>query len=611
MNSTAKALVFDLAETQLMPIKEKEARMPKRYLGRMLLVLVLLLTVASCTANPAPAPGPTGVVSPSAAPPQSLTQAPPAQPAAIASTQPVTSAPVPVSSAAPAEPTVVAPTLAAQAAAVTAVAPAAVASTVPLTPTQMMSGTAPVELAPLAGLTLALVFPPDSNSVTVRGNVEGNATLAYTFTAQAGQVLALRVSAAGGPVTLALVGPSGDALYDASKVTDWSGTLDDGQYAVAVSNNGTATTNFTLQVALMDAAANGQPAEAGMLMAQPPAATAPDQGPLDGAAPEQVPDGTAQRIRFARGATSATVHGDLVPNGVDHWVIEVGAGRMMTVNLMPDTGDAILVIWAQDGTVLISDHAGATSWSGVVPHSEDYYIDVRNVSAAPLGYSLQVTIPPAPAPGPTVRRIQFAPGATSATVRGNVPGQSIDRWLIKAGAGQTMSVQLAPASGQVILVIYGADGTVLISDHAGATQWSGKLPKTQDYNVDVRSVVNAPTAYTLKVTIPPAPGPGPQPVVRRIQFAPGGTSATVNGRVAAGGVDRWVLGARAGQTMEVELDGNATLVIFSAGGTVLLSDHAGATSWAGALPVSGDYYIDVKSNGPSAYYALTVSIAPH
>jgi hypothetical protein len=572
--------------------------MPKSYPGRMLLLLVMLLALVSCTTRPAPAPVPTQVAASSAAP----TQAAPAKPGETAPRQAASTRLATNPTNAPA----------AQGGASNTAVPAtevpAVALTAALTSTQTMTGTEPIEPTPQTGPAHALVFPPDGESVTVRGTVEGNATLAYTLTAQASQVLTLRVSAAGGPVTLALAGPNGKILPDAAKVTDWNGTLDNGgEYTVALSNGGASATNFTLQVALTDAAANGQPAEAGMMLGQAPVAAAPDQGQADGAALDSAP----QRIRFARGATSATVQGDMPPGDVDHWVIEVGAGRTMSVNLMPDTGDAVLVIWAQDGTVLISDHAGATSWTGVVPHSEDYFIDVRNFSEAPLAYSLQVTIPPASAPGPTVQRIQFAPGATSATVRGNVPGQAIDRWLIKAGAGQTMNVQLTPAAGQVILVVYGADGTVLISDHAGATQWSGKLPKTQDYNIDVRSVVETPTAYTLKVTIPPAPGPGPQPVVRRIQFAPGGTSATISGRVAAGGVDRWVLGTRAGQTMEVELDGNAALAIFSAGGTVLLSDHAGATSWSGALPSSGDHYIDVTSNGPSAYYALTVSIAPH
>lgn len=82
-------------------------------------------------------------------------------------------------------------------------------------------------------------------------------------------------------------------------------------------------------------------------------------------------------------------------------------------------------------------------------------------------------------PPQTPQRITFAPGAISATVSGTTPAVGVERWLVAAQAGQTMSVNLSvPSGGRAALVIYGADGTVLISDHASATNWSGQLPKT-------------------------------------------------------------------------------------------------------------------------------------
>jgi hypothetical protein len=43
---------------------------------------------------------------------------------------------------------------------------------------------------------------------------------------------------------------------------------------------------------------------------------------------------------------------------------------------------------------------------------------------------------------------------------------------------------------------------VLISDHASAMSWTGPLPKTQDYYIDVKPETGA-VSYTLQVTIPP------------------------------------------------------------------------------------------------------------
>lgn len=120
---------------------------------------------------------------------------------------------------------------------------------------------------------------------------------------------------------------------------------------------------------------------------------------------------------------------------------------------------------------------------------------IVNVGSAPVA---QPTVPLTPA-----KRIAFAPGTISATVQSTTRAVDADHWVIAAMGGQTMYVNLTvPPGGRAALGIYGADGTVLISDHIGAMQWSGVLPKTQDYFVDVKSETGA-VSYTLQVTIPP------------------------------------------------------------------------------------------------------------
>jgi uncharacterized protein YegP (UPF0339 family) len=323
----------------------------------------------------------------------------------------------------------------------------------------------------------------------------------------------------------------------------------------------------------------------------------------------------AQRIQFQPGATSAVVQGFAPADGVDRYVLGATAGQTMSVMLSSEGNQAILIIWGADGTVLISDHAGTAEWSGPIPITQDYFIDVRNVGGSPAHYMMQVVIPPAPAPEPTAQRIEFSAGGTSATVPGQVETGAIGRYVLKASAGQTIYVTLVPTSGEAILAIYGADGTVLISDHAGTTTWSGPLPITQDYTIDVINVAYSATAFTLQVAIPALPGPKPEPnpAAKRIQFARGATSSAVQGNLAVDGTNRWVLKAAAGQTMSVALAptaGQAILVIWGVDGTVLLSDHAGATSWSGRLPKTQDYNIDVRAVGGAATYALRVTIPP-
>ncbi len=130
-----------------------------------------------------------------------------------------------------------------------------------------------------------------------------------------------------------------------------------------------------------------------------------------------------------------------------------------------------------------------------------YYVPA---AAAPL---VTQAASPTPAPSstgePQPTRIEFKPGAAAATVEGHVEAAGTNRYTVAAAQGQTMWVTVTAIEGAAILVIWGADGTVLISDHADATSWNGDLPSTQDYEIDVNGDPDSATTYTLQVVIPP------------------------------------------------------------------------------------------------------------
>ena len=213
-----------------------------------------------------------------------------------------------------------------------------------------------------------------------------------------------------------------------------------------------------------------------------------------------------------------------------------------------------------------------------------------------------------------VRRISFAPGADSATRTGVLTMGGADRYVLKANIGQNMTVSVASANDNVILVIFGKDGTVLISDHADASSWSGVLPSTQDYYIDARAIDGTSANYTLTVTIPPNPPAPPHPTIKRIRFAPGTISATVNGTVAPGASNEYVLSANAGQPMYITTDSAVpvTISVWGADGTVLLSPMPGASTFSGDLPSTQDYFIQVDAQGRGATtFQMTVTVEPN
>jgi hypothetical protein len=105
-----------------------------------------------------------------------------------------------------------------------------------------------------------------------------------------------------------------------------------------------------------------------------------------------------------------------------------------------------------------------------------------------------------------------------------------------------------------------------------------------------------------------------QEQARRIRFARGSTSATVEGAVVRGERQVYLLGARAGQRMEVRVvspERNTVFQLYAPGRGGALpgaGEADDATTWSGTLPRGGDYRLVVGGTRGNASYTLHVSI---
>jgi len=212
----------------------------------------------------------------------------------------------------------------------------------------------------------------------------------------------------------------------------------------------------------------------------------------------------AQRIRFPTGATSVTLTGTLAAFESDMYVLRALAGQTMSINLAFTEGRAILVVWGEDGNVLLSDHAEASTFQGILPTTQDYFIMVKGRPDGNTSYAMTVTIPTLTT-GADAERIEFTSGSTSATETGQLKASGSAQYVLRALAGQTMNINMTFSEGRAILVVWGADGNVLLSDHAEASTFQGVLPTTQDYYILLKGRPDGNTSYTMTVTIPPAP----------------------------------------------------------------------------------------------------------
>jgi hypothetical protein len=108
-------------------------------------------------------------------------------------------------------------------------------------------------------------------------------------------------------------------------------------------------------------------------------------------------------------------------------------------------------------------------------------------------------------------------------------------------------------------------------------------------------------------------GGAPKGKTQRVRFARGRTTAVLKGAVVRGTQDRYILGARSGQTMIVHItsrEKNAVFAILGPDATALEGAEEGtdATDWTGTLPVNGDYSIWVSPTRGNATYTLEVTI---
>jgi hypothetical protein len=220
--------------------------------------------------------------------------------------------------------------------------------------------------------------------------------------------------------------------------------------------------------------------------------TTPSLQPTGTAQPVIVPIMAATRITFLNGATVGMVDAPIEGGRSQNYVLKALKGQPMFVYVASPHNDVTVSIKAQTGADILSAAADQNSWQGSLPQTQDYYLTIHG-GVSTENFSLAVTVP---------SRIQFVAGATSATVGGNtVSGYGVS-YVVFAGRGQTMKVDLGNLSDKASLSIFGfTDGQNYLRSEKGQTSYQFVLPSTQDYIIVVVPPSGSEVGFAMKVTI--------------------------------------------------------------------------------------------------------------
>jgi hypothetical protein len=403
-----------------------------------------------------------------------------------------------------------------------------------------------------------ILFAPGTTAALMQGNLQAGQVVSYTFEAAQSQPMVLIMDSPNHDVSLGLSAPGGVQLLDpANKRTSWQGMLPStGQYKLQVSG-GAATQAYALTV--------------------------------------KIP----QVVTFASGTNSVTLSGSTLRGQLFSYALNCSAGQTMSVTLYTPPDSATLDIFGVGSGTLLKASDNATTWTGPVPETQAYIIEVIPSKNQVVNYVLTISVTGQTSPAPSgATSIVFATSTTAAVVQGSLQPGQVATYTVQAEQYQPMILLVESPKRDITLGVLHPDGSTFLSPDNKFTYWRAQLPLTGQYTIQLYGGAVAGN-YTLTAKI-----------AQLVTFPAGSSTITLSGNPYKGYVVSYAFRLSAGSRLSVSLDGDpskAYLDVFGLTSGTLLSPLDKANTWTGILPKSEVYIVEVIPRDYVGSYHLTVS----
>ena len=229
------------------------------------------------------------------------------------------------------------------------------------------------------------------------------------------------------------------------------------------------------------------PAPADTPTALPATATA---APTVNPTPSATATPQATNIVFASGTTAAVEQGSIQPNQVLAFTLSAGQNQPMILIVNSPNNDVTLGVTEPDGSKLLDPAKKYTNWQWLLPKTEQYTIQLYG-GATSENYTLTAKV---------AEIVSFSSGATTITLNGSTPKGYIISYALSCQANQVMTVSLNVPATTAYLDVFGLATGPLLSASSKATSWTGTLPSSQDYIIEVIPV-GGEISYSLTVSV--------------------------------------------------------------------------------------------------------------
>lgn len=378
----------------------------------------------------------------------------------------------------------------------------------------------------------------------------------------------------------------------------------------------------------------------------------------------------ALRVEFEPGSEGGMISGELEGGGdADRYVLRAMAGQILQLRVRGVSNGSVEIGLADGEGAAMGSNAGQApealnQFEMQLPATDDYTVSISASEAAPrLTYDLEIRISGEPtddaadaagaggadpsgqvsdggAANADPETVLFAAGEDSARIEGDLEGGELDRYSLRASAGQEMILSVQSDAAPT-LTVTDPDGNAIEPIRVGRVGPVFALGKAGLYVVGIEHARGGdPIDYNLLITLVAGQGgdaadasagvgSGASEVAEaagaweaadaraatQLFFRSGADSTTVQGLLGAGGRDDYRLTAAGGQRMQVSLTAPGAADYFQvfvadAAGKLLASGLDDAGTVEVALPKRQDYLVSViaRPQGAEAGYTLSIAI---